>query len=100
MSTEINSPKFDDIQEYREEYIRELDRREDKTDFAKNNSSSLYSLGLTMYSQNYSFDSLVYNAFAKSELDDKIALHPEQRNVLALIEKERGLNPSLLYILR
>ena len=44
-----------------------------------------------MYSQNYSFDSLVYNAFAKSELDDKIALHPEQRNVLALIEKERGL---------
>jgi hypothetical protein len=91
MNTEKNSPKFDDIQEYREEYIRELDRREDKTDFVKNNSSSLYSLGLTMYSQNYSFDSLVYNAFAKSELDDKIALHPEQRNVLALIKKERGL---------
>lgn len=60
MSTEVNSPKFEDLQIYREEYIRELDKRLDKTEYAQSNASSLYALGLTMYSQNYSLDSLIY----------------------------------------
>ena len=91
MTTEMPSPQFEDAQVHREKYIRELDQRTDKTDFAKTNADSLYSLGLTMYSQNFSFDSLVYNAFASSALDNKVALHPEQRKVLKLIEKNRGL---------
>lgn len=91
MTTEMLSPEFEDVQAHREKYIRALDQRTDKTDFAKNNADSLYSLGLTMYSQNFSFESLVYNAFASSSLDDKIALHPEQRKVLNLIEENRGL---------
>ena len=91
MNTEMQSPKFEDAQSHREEYIRELDKRSDKTAFAKSNVESLYSLGLTMYSQNYSFESLVYNAFAMSVLDEKIALHPEQRKVLNLINENRGL---------
>ena len=91
MTTEMPSPQFEDAQVHREKYIRELDQRTDKTDFAKTNADSLYSLGLTMYSQNFSFDSLVYNAFASSALDNKVALHPEQRRVLQLIEKNRGL---------
>ena len=33
MSTEVNSPKFEDLQIYREEYIRELDKRLDKTEY-------------------------------------------------------------------
>ncbi len=84
-------PQFEDIQIYREEYIRELDQTNDKTAFAINNASSLYALGLTMYSRNYSLDSLIYNAFAMSSLDDNIALHPEQRKILGLIQENRGL---------
>lgn len=91
MTTEMLSPEFEDVQVHREKYIRALDQRTDKTDFAKSNADSLYSLGLTMYSQNYSFESLVYNAFASSALDDRIALHPEQRKVLKLIEENHGL---------
>ena len=42
MSTEVNSPKFEDVQIYREEYIRELDKQVDKTEYAQANASSLY----------------------------------------------------------
>ncbi len=91
MSTEINSPKFEDVQIYREEYIKELDKRVDKTEYAQANASSLYALGLTMYSQNYSLDSLIYNSFSVSALDERISLHPEQQKVLSLIDSNRGL---------
>lgn len=91
MNTQPNKPQFEDIQIYREEYIRELAQTEDKTAFAINNASSLYALGLTMYSRNYSIDSLIYNAFAMSSLDDNIALHPEQRKILSLIQENHGL---------
>lgn len=91
MTTAQNMSQFEDIQIYREEYIRKLDQIKDKTEFALNNASSLYALGLTMYSRDYSFDSLVYNAFAMSFLDENIALHPEQRKILTLIHKNRGL---------
>lgn len=91
MTTDQNMSQFEDIQIYREEYIRKLDQTKDKTEFALNNASSLYALGLTMYSRDYSFDSLVYNAFAMSSLDENIALHPEQRRILTLIHKNRGL---------
>lgn len=91
MSIEASSPKFEDVQQYREEYIRELDKHTDKTEYAQNNASSLYSLGLTMYSRNYSLDSLIYSAFAMSELNDNISLHPEQRKVLSLIAENKGL---------
>ena len=90
MSTAI-SPKFEDLQIYREGYIRELDKCHDKTEYAKKNATSLYALGLTMYSYNYSIDSIIYNSFAMSSLDERISLHPEQRKVLSLIEKNRGL---------
>lgn len=91
MSTEVNSPKFEDVQIYREEYIRELDKQVDKTEYAQANASSLYALGLTMYSQNYSLDSLIYNSFSMSALDERISLHPEQQKVLSLIDSNRGL---------
>lgn len=91
MSTEINSPKFEDVQIYREEYIKELDKQIDKTEYAQANASSLYALGLTMYSQNYSLDSLIYNSFSMSALDERISLHPEQQKVLSLIVSNRGL---------
>lgn len=81
----------DDVQNYRDLYICELDKEDNKTAYVRNNADSLYALGLTMYSKNYSFESLVYNAFAMSELDENIALHPEQRKVLDLINSNRGI---------
>lgn len=91
MSINKNEFHFDDIQDYRNEYIRQMNQHDDKTTFAITNADSLYAMGLTMYSREYSFASLVYNAFATSALDNNISLHPEQRKVLGLIEKNRGL---------
>lgn len=68
-----------------------MNQHDDKTTFAITNADSLYAMGLTMYSREYSFASLVYNAFATSALDNNISLHPEQRKVLGLIEENRGL---------
>lgn len=85
------SSSIDDIQIYRDNYIREINNSNDKTAFTNNNADSLFALGLTMYSRNNSFDSLVYNAFASSALDEDISLHPEQRKVLSLIEENKGL---------
>ncbi len=85
------SSSIDDVQIYRENYIREINNSNDKTAFTNNNADSLFALGLTMYSRNYSFDSLVYNAFATSAIDEGISLHPEQRKVLSLIENNKGL---------
>lgn len=79
------------VQDYRNQYIREIERQSNKTNYIKNHADSLYSLGLTMYSRNYTFDSLVYSSFAMSELDDKISLHPEQIKVMDLIDKNKGL---------
>lgn len=87
----MESMRFEDAQLYRERYIRELNEQSDKACFAEANADSLYSLGLTMYSRNFSWESVVYNAFASSLLDDNIALHPEQRKVLQLIKNNRGL---------
>lgn len=91
MSINKNEFHFDDIQDYRDEYIRQMNQHDDKTTFAINNADSLYAMGLTMYSREYSFASLVYNTFATSALDNNISLHPEQRKVLGLIEENRGL---------
>lgn len=85
------SSTVDDIQIYREKYIREINRSNDRTAFTNNNADSLFALGLTMYSLSYSFDSLIYNAFASSYLDESISLHPEQRKVLSMIETNKGL---------
>ncbi len=87
----IDLSSVEDIQIHRENYIREINKSDNKTSFVNNNAGSLFALGLTMYSRNYSFDSLVYNAFASSALDDDISLHPEQRIVLSLIEENKGL---------
>lgn len=91
MNTKRHFTQFEDIQFHRDEYIRKLDSLQDKTSYVQTNAESLYSLGLTMYSRNYSFDSLVYNAFATSALDENIALHPEQRRALELIYRNRGI---------
>ena len=83
--------QYNNIQIYREQYIRRIEEQDNKTLFIKNHADSLYSLDLTMYSKNFTFDSLVYCSFAMSHLDENIALHPEQRKVLELIDRNKGL---------
>ena len=90
MNTEMPL-QFEDLQENRKVYIKALDSSADKTLFSANNADSMYSLGLTMYSLNYSFESVVYNAFASSSIDDSIALHPEQMNIIKAMTSNKGI---------
>lgn len=78
------------IQAIRDNYILRLDEAENKTQMATSNADELFNLGLTMYSRNYSFDSLIYNSFAQSELDEKISLHPEQLKVIKKFIENEG----------
>ena len=79
------------IQNYRDQYIEDLNNSQNKLEFEKNNADSLFTLGLTMYSREYSFKSALYNAFSCSYIDDNLSLHPEQMKVLNLIEDKKGL---------
>mgnify|MGYP000857793883 FL=1 len=79
------------VQEYRENYILELNNVDNKTEYEKVHADSLFNLGLTMYSREYSFNSAIYNGFACSHIDDNLSLHPEQMRVLNLIKGNNGL---------
>lgn len=82
------------IQHYRDERIlglHEAKKNKTETEYEKIYSESLFGLGLTMYSKNYSFKSAIYNGFACSHIDDNVSLHPEQMKVLNLIRKNKGL---------
>ena len=79
------------IQSYRDSFIRGLDKAPNKTNFVTQQADSLFALGLTMYSGSYSLDSVFYNAFATSELDEHISLHPDQRKILKLIKENQGV---------
>lgn len=91
MSMKNNADDISDIQYYREEYIKRLENSENKTEYAENNADALYALGLTMYSNVFSFESTLFNSFSVSYLDENISLHPEQLKVIELIEANRGL---------
>lgn len=80
-----------DLQMARDEYIKEMDKAENKTKFAENNAESLYAIGLTMYSSLFSFESVLFNSFATSTLDDTISLHPEQLKVIEIIKENKGM---------
>jgi len=78
-------------QAYRDSYISALNDADNKTAYEKYHADSLFDLGLTMYSREYSFKSAIYNGFACSRIDAGISLHPEQMRVLNLIKDSQGL---------
>jgi hypothetical protein len=78
-------------QKLREKYIRVLAASEDSTKKAKELADDLFALDLTVYSQSYSFDTLVYSAFAQSKLDKNVVLHPEQLEIINQMEKNDAL---------
>lgn len=80
-----------DLQMARDEYIKEMDKAESRTKFAEDNAESLYAIGLTMYSSLFSFESVLFNSFAISTLDDTISLHPEQLKVMEIIQDNKGM---------
>lgn len=86
MNTRINN-----IQSYRDNYILSLNDSSNKSEYEKKHADSLFDLGLTMYSREYSFKSAVYNGFASSHIDETVSLHPEQMKVLDLIAKNSGM---------
>ena len=91
MSTRVRYPEIADIQEYREQIIKEINDSDNKTQYIEKNAEAIYSLGLTMYSSVFSLDSAIYNGFSLSELDERISLHPEQIHILERIKRNRGL---------
>lgn len=68
-----------------------LNSVKNKSEYKKQNADSLFDLGLTMYSREYSFKSAIYNGFACSHIDDSISLHPEQMKVLDIIGENSGV---------
>lgn len=90
MNLESRPLHYKSIQDDRENFIRLINSSGNKTEIAKKYSESLFNLGLTMYSRNYSFESTIYDAFATSNIDDNISLHPEQIKALEVFEKNNG----------
>ena len=84
-------PQGYDLQAKRKQYIRSLAFADDLTQTAKIMAEDLFALDLTVYSSDYCFESVIYNALAVSEIDDRVSLHPEQINILSKIEKNDAL---------
>lgn len=80
-----------DLIELRKSAIREITSSDNKQQFIENNAETLFSLDLTMYSQDKTLNSLFYNAVALSKLDNDISLHPDQYKALRLLKKNDGL---------
>ena len=70
-------------QDLREQYICHLDKDSKKAEVF---ADALFHLDLTVYSENNTFASIVYNAFAQSHIDESISLHPKQMAILKTIE--------------
>ena len=79
------------LQSKRKKYIRELAKAENASKRAKAMAEDLYALDLTVYSADYCFESIIYNALAVSEIDSGIALHPEQINIISQISSNDAL---------
>lgn len=77
--------------EIRKNAVIGLSAAENKADYLIQNADTLFSLDLTMYSKNFTLNSLLFNAIAASKLDNNISLHPDQYKALKLIEKNQGL---------
>jgi replicative superfamily II helicase len=79
------------LQVLRDFYIRALDDADNSTEKARLLAEDLFALDLTVYSRTFCFDSVIYNSFAKSYLDENIFLHPEQIELTNLINENEAL---------
>lgn len=79
--------RINNVQELRSKFIRELDKAGNSTLMAKHMAEDLFNLDLTVYSSDFSFNSIIYNAFATSEIDENISMHPEQIKIISVIKE-------------
>ena len=77
--------------ELRKKVVKELSSAENQKRYIQSNAETLFSLDLTMYTRNYTLNSLFYNAISASKLDDGISLHPDQYKALKLLEDNAGV---------
>jgi hypothetical protein len=82
---------IENLQNLRDVYIKALASSENSTQKARELADNLFALDLTVYSKSYCFDSILYNSFSHSHLDDNICLHPEQISILNEIDKNNAL---------
>ncbi|GAB6152569.1 hypothetical protein JCM17380_13190 [Desulfosporosinus burensis] len=80
-----------DPQILREYYIRSLATAQNPTQKARELADDLFALDLTVYSNTYTLDSVLYSALAESVLDDELSLHPEQIEILNQIKNNDAL---------
>lgn len=78
-------------QKLREQCINYLAESTNSTEAAKEIADKLFALDLTVYSKDFTFDSLLYNSFAQSQLDDNVSMHPEQIQILNEINNHDAL---------
>ena len=78
------------IQETRNILIRKIDENKN-INMSKKYADALFDLDLTVYSKDYTIESIIYNSFAQSSLDENINLHPEQVNIVNLIRKNDAI---------
>ncbi len=71
-----------DLQDLREKYIQLMAEATNSTETAKTIADELFALDLTVYSRDFSFESVLYNAFSQSKLDESISMHPEQLQII------------------
>lgn len=90
MSDKYNIDDVIEISDLRKEYIRLLDKNLPIEDLY-NLSDDLFTLGLTVYSKDINFDSIIYNSISKSILDKDISLYPEQVRLINRIDKTNAL---------
>ena len=74
----------------RNEYIKTLDKELSNSEMMSI-SQDLFNLGLTVYSKDYSLDSLLYNSLSTSKIDEKISLYPEQVKLIESIKNSEAL---------
>lgn len=86
---------FDDQQSelriFREDLILKLEKFKGDKNSIINFSESLFSADLTMYSGNDSLNSIIYNSFSISYLDNSISLHPEQVEIINQLYEHEGI---------
>lgn len=80
-----------DPQKMREQCIDYLAKADDSTEAAREIADKLFTLDLTVYSKDFTLDSLLYNAFAQSQLDDSVAMHPEQIQIINEIKSHNAI---------
>lgn len=83
--------KENDLIELRKKAVRALSAAEDQKQYIQSNAETLFGLDLTMYTRNYTLNSLFYNAISASKLDESISLHPDQYKALKLLEDNAGV---------